>query len=154
MNNKRITLIPVLAGIIFVTGLFKIPTPTGVPFQLSSAVSVMICLLTSSMEYMLAGFLASFLSLIMGGTFYTITISLIFRLGVLIFTYFARDKKVALIFSGFFGSILARIFMSFITNISLKLLIIEAMPGMILSSVICFCFYNKLVKIIGEKINV
>ena len=101
MKIKKITIIPILAVIIMLSSIIKLPSVfLGAEFQMSAPISVFIAMLFGPQIYIIAGVLASFLSFSLGiSNIYGIIVVLVFRFGVITFIWIIKNKNICLIFS-------------------------------------------------------
>lgn len=155
MKIEKITIIPILAVIIMLSSIIKLPSVfLGAEFQMSAPISVFIAMLFGPQIYIIAGVLASFLSFSLGiSNIYGIIVVLVFRFGVITFIWIIKNKNICLIFSGAFGSILSRIVLSNLLGVSFISLIIPALPGMILTGIFARLLYEKLHLILNNYIK-
>ena len=149
-----LTQISLLACLIIITGMFKIPA--GIPgseFQLSAPIAVAIAVVFGFKRYFLAGILASTLLFLLGiHTILNVEISLLFRLTVgLVIVVFGRSIPV-IILAGPIGTFIARIGLAFTLGVPFVPLLLLAVPGMIITA---FCAYplTKLVQAIYMKVG-
>ncbi|MDO5715243.1 MAG: hypothetical protein Q4P25_01535 [Tissierellia bacterium] len=152
MNTKKTTLIPLLAVLILLSGMFKIPAifPGG-EYQLSASVSVMIALIFGMELYLYAGVLASVLSFILSvSNVFNILVALIFRMVVALFILVVGKKKITLIGSSICGTVVARIVLSLILHVNFKALILPVIPGMIFTSFINYFLYFKIYDLLNK----
>lgn len=156
MKNKNITFIPILAVVIMLSSIIKLPSIfPGAEFQMSAPISVLIAMLFGAKIYITAGVLASFLSFTLSiSNIYGIVVALVFRLGVIVFIMLVKNKNLCLIFSGAFGSLLSRIVLSKIVGVSFISLLLPAIPGMIMTGIISKILYDRLYEILKKYISV
>lgn len=156
MKNKNITFIPILAVVIMLSSIIKLPSIfPGAEFQMSAPISVLIAMLFGAKIYITAGVLASFLSFTLSiSNIYGIVVALVFRIGVIVFIMLVKNKNLCLIFSGAFGSLLSRIVLSKIVGVSFISLLLPAIPGMIMTGIISKILYDRLYEILKKYISV
>ncbi|MET3616856.1 hypothetical protein ABID14_000481 [Peptoniphilus olsenii] len=156
MKNKNITFIPILAVVIMLSSIIKLPSIfPGAEFQMSAPISVLIAMLFGAKIYITAGVLASFLSFTLSiSNVYGIVVALVFRIGVIVFIMLVKNKNLCLIFSGAFGSLLSRIVLSKIVGVSFISLLLPAIPGMIMTGIISKILYDRLYEILKKYISV
>lgn len=152
MKIKIVTIIPILAVIIMLSSIIKLPSVfLGAEFQMSAPISVFIAMLFGPEIYIIAGIIASFLSFFLGiSNIYGVIVALVFRFGVIVFIGIIKNKNICLIFSGSFGSILSRIVLSKLLGLSFMSLIIPAIPGMIVTGIFARLLYEKLYLILNK----
>ncbi|MCK8827447.1 hypothetical protein MWH25_06785 [Natroniella acetigena] len=141
MENKttELTRIALLAVLITVSGIFKIPGPAGSGFQLSAPIAVAIAAVFGFRRYILAGLISSGVGFIFGTqTIIHITIAMIFRgvAGGLI--ALVGPSLLIIVIAGPLGSIAARFFLSLILSQSFLPLVIAAVPGIIFTAVFTY----------------
>ncbi len=131
-----------LAGLIAISGTFRIPgIVPGTEFQLSAPIAVAICGVFGFKKYITAGILASLIGLGMGtATVLNVAIQMAFRLGVGAFWMLTGSNRFFYIFSGPFGTILARVLMYFLLGKGLTLMLIAAAPGMAFTAITAWIF--------------
>lgn len=146
MKAKKITLIAFLAVLIVVIGIFKIPTPfVGGSYQLSSPVAVLIAMIFGVGNYILAGVVASLISLTLSlATVYNVLVAMVFRVVVGLIIWIFGRNRFTLVLSSVVGSIVARFVLSVTMHVPMWTLIIPIIPGMIFTCVICYFFYGKV----------
>lgn len=146
MKIKKVTIIPILAVIIMLSSIIKLPSVfLGAEFQMSAPMSVLIAMTFGPRIYILAGLIGSFLSFFTGiSNIYGIIVALVFRIGVLVFILLIKNKKFCLLFASSFGTSLSRIVLSKLLGLPLISLLIPALPGMIISGVLAKLFYEKI----------
>lgn len=135
INKERTTVMDccetaLLAVLIAVSGTFRIPgIVPGTEFQLSAPIAVAICGVFGFKKYIIAGILASLMGLSLGTcTILNVAIQMSFRLGVGAFWLLSGSNKLFYIFSGPFGTALARVVMYFLLGKGLTLMLIAAAP--------------------------
>ena len=134
MNKTReIALIAILAVIIAISGSLKIPSPfPGTEFQLSAPLAVAIAACFGFTRYILAGLVASLLTLLLGThTFINVLIAMTFRLvaGGTIALFGPRFWVVCL--AGPLGSTAARIVVWLLLGKGLLPMLVASLPGML-----------------------
>lgn len=146
MNARKITFISFLAVCIAITGIFKIPVPfSGASYQLSSPVSVLIAMTFGVGNYLIAGIVASIISLSLGmATLYNVLVAMIFRIVVGIFIWVFGKNKITLVTCSIAGSMAARLVLSFMMGVPFLTLLVPIIPGMIFSSAVSYLFYGKV----------
>ena len=139
-----------LAAIIVITGIFKIPSPMiGTEFQLSAPIAVIIAALFGFKRYLYAGLIASGVSLLIGiHTITNVLVAMVFRLiaGGTIGLF--GTSMLVLIIAGPLGTLVARFVLASLLEISPVILITAALPGMIFTATVTFFIYPIALKII------
>lgn len=145
-----------LAALITVTGIFKIPgLVPGTEFQLSAPLAVAICVVFGFTKYIIAGMISSLVGLILGTqNLFNVAIALIFRLSVgIILAVFGHSKPV-IILAGPVGSFIARLAVGGLLGKAAIPLVIAALPGMLYTAltVLPLVMLFKRVKSQTEKV--
>ncbi|MGI6092161.1 MAG: hypothetical protein GX348_01310 [Veillonellaceae bacterium] len=145
-----------LAALITVTGIFKIPgLVPGTEFQLSAPLAVAICVVFGFTKYITAGMISSLVGLILGTqNLFNVAIALIFRLSVgIILAVFGHSKPV-IILAGPVGSFIARLAVGGLLGKAAIPLVIAALPGMLYTAltVLPLVMLFKRVKSQTEKV--
>lgn len=154
--SRDISRTGILAAIILLTGIIKIPSVLpGGEFQLSAPVAILICALFGFKSYITAGILASILGLMLGvvNTF-NIIIAMVFRLVAGLVIVLGGSKLSALVFAGPLGTIAARLVLAYITQVDWQPLLLAAFPGMLYTAIAVLLCYKPaltLLKGIGTK---
>jgi len=121
-----------LAALIFVTGLVKIPgLIPGSEFQLSAPLAVAICAIFGFRCYITAGVIASLIGLVIGGqNLLNIFVAMTFRLTVGGVMGLAGTSWPVLLIAGPLGSLVARLALSGLVGLPAWSLFLAALPGM------------------------
>lgn len=134
---KNITMDGMWVVLLFISGLFKIPSPIpGTEFQLSAPLAVSIGRIRGFLHYLTIGIVASIIGLILGlQTIYNVIVAMVYRVVAgLILTIIKRDP-LALIIAGPAGTFAARLVLATILNVSWQPLVVTAAPGMIFTAI-------------------
>lgn len=146
-KTRELTLISLLAVVIAISGIFKLPgLIPGTEFQMSAPIAIGICATFGFKRYIYSGIIASFINLLMGThTILNIIVAMIFRIvaGGLIGIFGSSILVVTI--AGPVGTFVGRIIMSFITGASLKALIFAASIGMVYTAISSYLVF-KLIK--------
>lgn len=136
-----------LSVLIAVSGAFKIPGfVPGSEFQMSAPIAVAVCGVYGVKKYIVAGLIASGLSLALGThTFLNVLVAMTFRLVVALVWIFLGSRKIFYIFSGPLGTMAAREAISLILGKGFYALVVAAFPGMIFT-MISSCFFAGLIE--------
>lgn len=155
MRNNRIrelTLISLLSVIIAISGIIKLPgLIPGIEFQMSAPIAIGICATFGFKRYLFSGIIASCINLLMGThTILNVIVAMIFRLagGGLIGIF--GNGIIVVTIAGPVGTVFGRVVMSFITGVSVKVLIISASIGMLYTAMLSYITF-KLIKRITMK---
>ena len=125
-----------LAAFIGVSGSFKIPgLVPGTEFQLSAPIAVAICGVFGFKKYIIAGVMASILSLALGThTILNVTISMSFRLAVGAVWLLLGSSRLFYVISGPIGTTAARGAMTLLLGKGFYAMVAAAMPGMVFTA--------------------
>ena len=136
-----------LSVLIAVSGALKIPGfVPGSEFQMSAPIAVAVCGVYGAKKYIVAGLIASGLSLALGThTFLNVLVAMTFRLVVALVWIFLGSRKIFYIFSGPLGTMAARGAISLILGKGFYALVVAAFPGMIFT-MISSCFFAGLIE--------
>ena len=150
MKIRRMSLIAVLAAVISVSGMLKIPSPIpGGEFQMSAPIAVTIAMLFGFKIYITAGIISSIASLMIGtATFYSVIIAMTFRVVVGLVIYLAGVNKLSMIVSGPLGTFTARMVLHFITKNPFIPLVLGAVPGIIFTMITSGIIYKQVYKVL------
>jgi hypothetical protein len=146
-KTRELTLISLLAVIIAISGIFKLPgIIPGTEFQMSAPIAIGICATFGFKRYIFSGVIASFINILMGThTILNVIVAMTFRIvgGGLIGMLGTSILVVTL--AGPIGTFVGRIVMSFITGAQLNALLISAFVGMFYTAISSYLIY-KLIK--------
>lgn len=147
MSVRMMCEIALLAAVIGVTGSFKLPNVIpGVDFQLSAPIAVAICAMFGFKRYIIAGCLASLVSLLMGTqNLLNVAIAMQFRIVVGIILYLAQNRMWAVCVAGPIASVFARLTLYIFFGKLSFAMIVAAVPGYIFTA-ICAPIFVKLFK--------
>lgn len=136
-----------MAALIGVSGSFKIPGfVPGTEFQLSAPIAVVICGVFGFKKYIMAGILASILSLALGThTILNVTIAMTFRMVVGLVWMVLGSSKLFYIISGPLGTIAARGAMTLFLNQGFLIILAASVPGMVFTLAAVW-FFRKLLE--------
>lgn len=119
MTSKDITQISVIAAILTILAVLKIPSIIlGLDFQLSAPAALLILAFFGIKKYFLGGLLSSVLLLIFG-VFNPINviISIIFRVIAIAVVYLLKINVLSLVLASVLGSLVSRLLLSIILNL-------------------------------------
>ncbi|WP_245676676.1 hypothetical protein [Bacillus solimangrovi] len=145
-------MVSLLAGLIIVTGMIKIPSfVPGSEFQISAPISVAIVAVFGFWRYIWAGVMASSILFLLGlHTILNVEISMIFRIVVGgIVSVFGTSFPV-LIMAGPIGSFVARLGLAKTLDVTPWPLIIAAVPGMVFTMLAVIPLTKVLKKVTKE----
>lgn len=123
--------------LLFIAGIFKIPSPIpGTEFQLSAPLAVSIGRIRGFMHYLAIGIAASVIGMISGiQTIYNVAVAMVYRVVAgLILTVLKKDPW-ALIIAGPAGTFVARLVLAAILGVAWLPLVVAAAPGMIFTAI-------------------
>lgn len=131
-----------LAAMIGVSGSFRIPgLVPGSEFQLSAPIAVAICGVFGFKKYIIAGILASIISLALGThTILNVLIAMTFRLGAGAVWLLLGSTPVFYVIAGPVGTTLARAVMSFVLGKGFLVMVAAAAPGMAFTAATSWIF--------------
>lgn len=137
MQIRILTETGLLAALIFVTGLVKLPAPIlGGEFQISAPLAVAICAVFGFRRYITAGVLASLIGLALGSqNLLNVFVAMVFRLTVGGILAAAGTSWPVLAVAGPLGSLTARLALAGILGLPAWPLILAALPGMVYTAV-------------------
>ena len=136
-----------LSVLIAVSGAFKIPGfVPGSEFQMSAPIAVAVCGVYGAKKYIVAGLIASGLSLALGThSFFYVLVAMTFRLVVALTWTFLGSGKIFYTFSGPMGTIAARGVVALLLGKGFYALAVAAVPGIIFTMATS-CFFAKLLR--------
>lgn len=150
INNVRtLTETALLVALISVTGAVKLPgLVPGTEFQLSAPLAVAICAVFGFKRYIVAGMLASAISLALGtSNLLNVFISMVFRLTVGgLLTVFGTSWPVVSL-AGPVGSAVARLSLGGLLGKAAIPLVIAAIPGMVYTALAAWPLTMLLVRV-------
>lgn len=144
MTSKDITQISVIAAILTILAVLKIPSIIpGLDFQLSAPAALLILAFFGIKKYFLGGLLSSVLLLIFG-VFNPINviISIIFRVIAIAVVYLLKINVLSLVLSSVLGSLV----LSIILNLPVWVVLLNAIPGVIFTLIVAIPLYLTLRK--------
>lgn len=148
-KTREIALISLLAVVIAVSGSFKVPSPfPGTEFQLSAPIAIAIAACFGFKRYILAGIVASAISLLLGThTIINVIVSMTFRVvaGGTIALLGPRFWIVTL--AGPLGSAAARVMIWLLLGKGLMPMLVASIPGMIFTAATAWPLSKLLARI-------
>ena len=131
---KNLTMDGMWVVLLFISGLFKIPSPIpGTEFQLSAPLAISIGRIRGFLHYLTIGIIASIIGMILGlQTIYNVIIAMV--VAGLILTVLKKDP-LALIIAGPAGTFAARLVLATILGVAWQPLVVSAAPGMIFTAI-------------------
>lgn len=137
LKIRTLTETALLGVLIFVSGLFRLPSPLpGSEFQLSAPLAAAICGVFGFRIYLAAGILASALTLLTGGgTIFHILIAMTYRLTVGAAFGILGPSAWFFFLAGPAGTLAARAVLSLVTGGGFIALAMAAVPGMIFTAI-------------------
>ncbi|HCT8977651.1 TPA: QueT transporter family protein [Staphylococcus aureus] len=150
MTSKDITQISVIAAILTILAVLKIPSIIpGLDFQLSAPAALLILAFFGIKKYFLGGLLSSVLLLIFG-VFNPINviISIIFRVIAIAIAvvYLLKINVLSLVLASVLGSLVSRLLLSIILNLPVWVVLLNAIPGVIFTLIVAIPLYLTLRK--------
>lgn len=133
---RNLTETALLAVLLFLAGLFRLPSPVpGSEFQLSAPLAVALCGVFGFRRYLLAGILASVLTLLTGGgTIFHVLIAMTYRLAAGAVYGILGPSRLFYLCAGPVGTLAARAVLSLAAGGGFWALAAAAVPGMILTA--------------------
>lgn len=149
INVYNLTEVALLAAMIAVTGLIKIPTVfPGSEFQLSAPLAVAITAAFGFWRYMSAGIIASLVLMILGvHNLLNVEVSMIYRIIAGGFVTLFGHSIPILVIAGPIGTAAARLGLSITLDVSFWPLLLNALPGMIYTAISVYPLYRMLVRV-------
>lgn len=146
-RTKEMVLLALLAAMITITGLFKIPgIVPGTEFQLSAPVAVAIAAAFGFRRYLISGVLSSLVSLALGlQTIFNVIVAMTFRVVAGSIIAIFGNWFLILIVAGPIGTFCGRIALALITQTNLWALTAAAAPGMGYTAVAAYPAYRLLI---------
>lgn len=137
LNVHEMTKISLLASLIAVTGMIKIPSfIPGAEFQLSAPIAIAIVAVFGFWRYMLAGMISSSILFFMGlHTILNVEISMIYRIAAGGFVALFGPSAPVLIAAGPLGTMAARYGLATTLQVDVWPLLLAALPGMIFTMI-------------------
>ncbi|MCB8194472.1 QueT transporter family protein [Staphylococcus aureus] len=148
MTSKDITQISVIAAILTILAVLKIPSIIpGLDFQLSAPAALLILAFFEIKKYFLGGLLSSLLLLVFG-VFNPINviISIIFRVIAIAVVYLLKINVLSLVLASVLGSLVSRLILSVILNLPVWVVLLNAIPGVIFTLIVAIPLYLILRK--------
>lgn len=151
-KTNELTLIGILAAIIAVSGLFKLPGIfPGTEFQLSAPIAVAILGCFGFKRYILAGIVASGITFITGiHTVLNVVTAMSFRIVAGGVAMVIGNGAIGLTAAGPIGTAGARLVLAGITGAEVSALLAAALPGMLYTAVSSYILSVVLRKIIQQ----
>lgn len=143
---KEVALIGFLAALIVVTGMFKIPgVIPGTEFQLSAPVAIAIAAAFGFRRYIIAGVLASAVSLAFGlQNFLNVVVAMVFRVAGGGLILLLGNMFWVVLIAGPLGTFCARLVLAAITHTNVWVLVAAAGVGMIYTAVASYPIYRAM----------
>ncbi|WP_431028356.1 hypothetical protein [Lysinibacillus sp. LZ02] len=157
MNSRArlITEIALLAAVISITGMIKIPLGfPGTEFQFSAPVAVVIMSVFGFKKYFTAGVISSTILFLLGmHNIINVAVAMIFRLVVgAIIAGFGRNI-IAISISGPIAVLTSRFILSKVLGVPYITLILGSLPGIVITLLISYPMYKVVLKTLeGRKV--
>lgn len=137
LRVKELTIDGMMAILLFLTGLFKIPSIIpGTEFQLSAPLAVSIAKNRGFKRYLMIGIVASICGFALGlQNIFNIMIAMIYRIVAGSIITIFKNSKTALIISGPCGTFVSRIVLGIVLRTNVWFLVLYAIPGMIFTAI-------------------
>lgn len=142
---RNICEVAILSGLIYVSGLFRVPgLLAGSEFQLSAPIAVAVCGVFGFKRYIIAGVIASAIGLMMGtSTLFNVLIAMTFRLGTGAVWLCLGSHRLFYVLAGPVGTTLARFVLSLFVGKGFWIMLSAAAPGMLYTAATAW-FFGKL----------
>lgn len=123
--------------LLFISGLFKIPSPIpGTEFQLSAPLAVSIGRIRGFLHYLTIGIVTSIIGLISGlQNINNVIVAMVYRVVAGLILTFIKKDPLALILAGPMGTFVARLVLATILGVPWQPLVLAATPGMIFTAI-------------------
>lgn len=139
---RSLTLTAILAVLIAISGMIKLPSIAGGEFQMSAPIAITIVACFGFRRYITAGIVASLINLMLGThTILNVTVSFVFRFVAGGVIAFFGANPLALAISGPLGTGCGRIVLAGILKTDVLVLMVSALPGMIFTAVAANVIY-------------
>lgn len=147
-NLRALTMMALLAAVLAVLGMFKLPgLVPGTEFQLSAPFAVALAACLGFKRYFMIGILASLLNFALGAhTLLNVVVALVFRVVAGGLIELVGTGGVMICLAGPLGTAAARVVMAAIVGVAPWVLIGAAAPGMLMTAVTALVFYPVLRK--------
>lgn len=153
MRANDVTQIALLAAVISLTGMLKIPLGfPGTEFQLSAPIAVVIMSIFGFKKYFTAGVISSTVLFLLGmHTIIHVAIAMIFRLVVgAIIAAFGRNA-ITISVAGPLATLTARLVLSLVLQVSYIPLVLGSVPGMLITLAISYPMYKTVRKLVEGR---
>ena len=136
-ETKNVAQDSIRVVLLFISGLFKIPSPIpGTEFQLSASLAVSIGRIRGFLHYLTIGIVASIIGMILGlQTIYNVIIAMVYRVVAGLILTFIKKDPLALMLAGPMGTFAARLVLAAILGVPWLPLVLAATPGMIFTAI-------------------
>ena len=149
---KNLAIDGVMAALLFLMGLFKIPAfLPGTEFQISAPYAVAIAKNRGFAKYLLIGIAASIVGFCLGlQNIYHVITAMIYRVVVGAIIAVFPDSRVAAVVSGPCGSFVSRVVLGLILHTSIGTLLLFAAPGMMFTAITAPIITKLMEKLLGQ----
>ena len=153
MKTREMTVTALLATLLAVFGMFKLPSIIpGCEFQLSAPFAVCIAACFGFKRYLKIGILASVINLILGThTVVNVSIAMIFRLVAGGTLAIFGVNPVTIVVSGPLGTVVGRVVLGGISGTDPLALIVAAVPGMVFTAVGAAVIYPVMKRLVRRE---
>lgn len=137
MKVKNLAIDSMLAAVLFVVGLFKLPSfVPGTEFQLSAPFAVAIAKTRGFARYLLIGIAASAVGFCLGmQNIYNVITAMVYRVVAGAIVSLFPGSTVAVAVSGPCGSLASRVVLGLLLQADIRALLLFAAPGMVFTAV-------------------
>lgn len=146
MSTKSITQISVIAALLTLFSLFKLPALLpGLEFQLSAPISLLILAFFGIKRYFIGGLISSALLLVIGAVNpLHLFISFVFRLIAILIVYISGVSLRSLCLASCAGTLISRIILAEFLHLPPILLVAHALPGVLFTLLVVSTLYPAL----------
>lgn len=150
---KELALDGMMAALLFVFGLFKIPSLLpGTEFQLSAPYAVAVARTRGFVRYLLIGVAASTAGFCLGvQNIYNVITAMVYRVVVGAILAVFPKSRAAIVVSGPCGSLVCRVVLGLILHSDIGVLILFAVPGMVFTAITAPVFTKLLEKLLSLR---
>ncbi|NBI67401.1 hypothetical protein D1646_11385 [Pseudoflavonifractor sp. 60] len=137
LRVKNLAIDGMMAAVLFVVGLFKLPSfLPGTEFQLSAPYAVAIAKTRGFVRYLLIGIAASAVGLCLGmQNIYNVITAMVYRVVAGAVVALFPNSKAAVAVSGPCGSVASRVVLGLLLQTDVRALLLFAAPGMVFTAV-------------------
>ena len=153
--SQDLTITALLAVVLLLAGMFRIPSPVGGgEFQMSAPLAVLMCAYFGFKRYLAAGVLASVLGMALGtANIFNVLIQMTFRVVAGAVVAASGDFLPGVMLGGPLGTLAARVVLGQVTGVSWLVLTAAAAPGMVFTAALTGIMYAPGKKLLARCEN-